>query len=244
MLSKIEEVGLPSPIDFQELAKAQENDDKLKQILKNNTALNLRKIQLPNCSYEVYCDDSNNKIRPYVPPQLRAKVFRQFQNVSHPGIRASKNLVNKHFVWPKMNIDLPNFARSCINCQKSKTNRHTKSKIGTFLTPGERFDHIHIDLVGPLPISEGYRYVLTVIDRYSRWPEAIPLVNQSAESVARALHEHWVCRFGVCRLRRTEDVSLSLNYFTKSTECTNPIAQEPLLTIQRPMDSWNESIAR
>jgi hypothetical protein len=97
MLSRIEEVGLPSPIDFQELAEAQENDDELKQILKNNTALNLRKIQLPNCSYEVYCDDSNNKIRPYVPPQLRAKVFRQFHNVSHPGIRASKNLVNKHF---------------------------------------------------------------------------------------------------------------------------------------------------
>lgn len=51
-----------------------------------------------------------------------------------------------------------------------------------------RFYHIHIDLVGPWPVSHGFTYVLTCKRRFSRQPEAIPLVDISTESLARALH--------------------------------------------------------
>ena len=44
--------------------------------------------------------------------------------------------------------------------------------------------------------SEGYSYLLTVIDRYSRWVEAIPLQSITALSCANALLRHWVARFG------------------------------------------------
>ncbi|WP_431190247.1 integrase catalytic domain-containing protein, partial [Escherichia coli] len=54
-----------------------------------------------------------------------------------------------------------------------------------------------MDIVGPWPPSSGYRYILTMIDRFSRWPEAVPLDNISAESVARAFVTHWVSRFGI-----------------------------------------------
>jgi cleavage and polyadenylation specificity factor subunit 1 len=76
--------------------------------------------------------------------------------------------------------------------------------LGEFELPKQRFDHVHIDIVGPLPSSEGFRYVLTMIDRFSRWPEAVPISDQTAEQVSRTFHEHWVCRYGVPRKVTTD----------------------------------------
>jgi transposase InsO family protein len=61
-----------------------------------------------------------------------------------------------------------------------------------------RFSHIHVDLVGPLPPSaNGCTHLLTIIDRTTRWPEAIPLASTKTADVAKALIVHWVSRFGV-----------------------------------------------
>lgn len=47
-----------------------------------------------------------------------------------------------------------------------------------------------------MPHSNGYRYCLTCIDRFTRWPEVIPLMDQEAETVAKAFHTHWIARCG------------------------------------------------
>lgn len=60
-----------------------------------------------------------------------------------------------------------------------------------------RFDSIHVDIVGPLPLSKGYTYLFTCIDRYTRWPEAIPMADATAESCVSALLTGWISRFGV-----------------------------------------------
>ena len=51
------------------------------------------------------------------------------------------------------------------------------------------FSRVAVDLIGPIqPSSErGYRYVLTLVDFSTRYPEAVPLKSISTEAVAEAL---------------------------------------------------------
>ena len=101
--------------------------------------------------------------------------------LSHPSIRATVQLVTEKFVWHAMKKDITAWTRTCVSCQRSKIHRHTKASVGSFHQPTRRFGHIHVDIVGPLPSSEGKRYLFTIIDRSTRWPEAIPMEEPMEE---------------------------------------------------------------
>ncbi|GFV91545.1 retrovirus-related Pol polyprotein from transposon 412 [Trichonephila clavipes] len=96
-----------------------------------------------------------------------------------------------------MKQEIREWARKCIPCQKCKVHRHTKSKFGEYEVPDTRFSVIHIDLIGPLPPSQGMTFSMTCINRFSCWMEAVPLPDCKAQTASKAFYEHWVCRFGV-----------------------------------------------
>ena len=54
-----------------------------------------------------------------------------------------------------------------------------------------------MDIVGPLPISEECRYLFTIVDRSTGWPEAIPMKEATTETCVKALIGHWISRFGL-----------------------------------------------
>ena len=89
------------------------------------------------------------------------------------------------------------WARSCLRCQWSKVSAHVHYSVPAITVPTMRFSHVHINIVGPLPSSQGFSYLLTMIDRTTRWPEVAPLASISAASCVRAFLSTWVSRFGV-----------------------------------------------
>jgi cleavage and polyadenylation specificity factor subunit 1 len=185
------------------MATAQKADDEIAQ-LGTTTSLQLAHIPLAETEDTILCDVSLGNPRPIVPLPLRRTVFNTLHGLSHPGIRGTVKLITKRFVWPKINQDVRRWAQSCIACQRAKISKHTKTPLGTFPTPEARFQHVHVDLVGPLPPSRGFIYLLTCIDRFSRWAEAIPISDCSSESTARAFLERWVAQFG-CPVSVTTD---------------------------------------
>ena len=185
-----------STLNFDDLATAQFTDPELDE-LRSSSSFVWKEVPSPVSSSALVCDMSTGTPRPFVPKSFRKAVFDSLHSMAHPGVRASRKLITTRYVWPAMNHDIALWTRQCIACQRNKVHRHTVSPLSNFPPPNSRFEHIHIDLVGPLPPSDGYSYLLTMVDRFTRWCEAVPLSDISAESVARAFVMHWVSRFGV-----------------------------------------------
>jgi transposase InsO family protein len=69
------------------------------------------------------------------------------------------------------------------------------------------FSHIHVDLVGLLPASEGATYVFTVIDQNTRWFKVLPLNDISAKACAVVLFQGWIARYDMRAVSTSDQVS-------------------------------------
>ena len=96
-----------------------------------------------------------------------------------------------------MSTDIAAWCRDCQHCQRSKVTQQFSAPVQPIAVPHRRFSHIHVDLVGPLPSCNGTNHLLTIVDRSTRWLEAIPLQSTTATAVADALVAGWIARFGV-----------------------------------------------
>lgn len=192
-LSRIQEIKI---LDYDKVAVAQEEDGELRDLLIHNNNTKFKKHRLQS-GKELWCDTSTNNVRPYIPGQYRKEVFHHMHGLAHPGVKATVKQTVARYIWPGIKNDIRKWTQSCINCQKNKVSRHTKSKVSSFLEPDERFNTVHIDIVGPLPPSDGYSYCVTMIDRFTSWMEVIPTREISAQTVARVFFENWISRFGV-----------------------------------------------
>ena len=93
-----------------------------------------------------------------------------------------------------MRKDVKRWCNERVQCQQHKISHHTRPPIMRFPT-GNRFETLHLDIVSPLPLSEGKSYKMTMMDRKTRWPEAVPLSNISASNVAKQLVQTWISRY-------------------------------------------------
>lgn len=156
-LSRIEANALlsssPPVVDFVTMAAAQRKDPELNQFLQSPETTSLQPLYMANST--IVCDISTQVARPYVPPAFCRNVFDSLHSLSHPGIRATQHLITSRYVWPNIKRDARKWAQSCLHCQRTKITRHNHTPPGGFSPPDARFDAVHIDLVGPLPPSQG-----------------------------------------------------------------------------------------
>ena len=147
--------------------------------------------------YREYTNPKYNKGKPVkqlmVPSSLRKEVLQQAHDCimsGHLGVRKTKDRVMSNFFWPGLNGDVVRFCQSCDICQKT-VKKGSVMKVPVQETPliDTPFKRCAVDLIGPInpPSEKGHRYILTLVDYATRYPEAAPLKNIDSATVAEAL---------------------------------------------------------
>ena len=148
------------------------------------------------------CVDNNDVIsyQFIVPEHQRQLVFEQLHDsifAGHLGFEKTREKLNKRFYWYKCNEELKRYIEECVECQINKPpNRYNHAEMMP-LRPTKPFELITTDILGPLPITKNNnKYVLVVVDHFTKWLEVFPMNNQTALTVANNLITVF-CRHGM-----------------------------------------------
>ena len=205
----------------EELILAQENDEEL-QALRNRIGLQDKyqsyflKDKILMRRYHPIVSGSNESWKTVeqivVPVKYRDLILEKSHedNFSgHFGVQKTLSRILKCFYWPKIKQDVVRHCKTCHQCQViGKPNQNiAKAPLLPIPSVGEPFQNVVIDIVGPLPRTKsGHEYILTIIDRTSRYPEAIPLRSIKSPIIVRHLIEFFT-KFGLPRTIQSDQGS-------------------------------------
>jgi len=138
---------------------------------------------------------------------LPASLRQDFLTTVHTGMsgahlarRKTAASIQARAYWPTWSSDLDIFLRSCVPCARYHRGAIPRNASLQPSLVGEVWERVSIDITGPHPKSSRSNcYILTLVDHFSKWAEAIPLRNHTAPVVARALMVHVFSRFGAPR---------------------------------------------
>ena len=120
----------------------------------------------------------------------RDQLVKDYHVMGHFGVESCCQRIQQNgYWWPRMRQDIKREQQSCIKCTRfdviSEGFHPSKS-----IMADRPWDHLEIDLIGPLPVSEnGSTYILTVVDVCTAYTVLRPLKSKEMEQVARKLWE-------------------------------------------------------
>lgn len=212
----IEELKISS-VPLQKIRNAQQKCPDIPIIKqgKHDIALCFETIDIDGV--ELFCEVSGTRPRPLLPEPLRLSVIKS-HHCDHPGQAEAVRRTASQYFWPNMKKDIIKYVAKCHGCLSTKSNKLKEPHVGHFPVPQRRFSHIHVDVCGPLPPSRGYRYLLSVICRSTRFFDAIPIREASSEACADALLHSWISRHGLAACCTSDNGSEFVSKIWKQME--------------------------
>ena len=136
-----------------------------------------------------------------VPDKYRLDILEAYHDSltggGHRGLDKTYGQLKLKYYWPQMYTDVQNVIRHCDTCQRIKT--RIKPKVAPLcpLPVADLLSTWHTDILELGKSKEGYRYVLLCKESFSGFPEAFPMRMQTAQEVAKLIHDQIICRWGV-----------------------------------------------
>ena len=115
----------------------------------------------------------------------------------HQGSERTYHALRNKYYWPNMYRDVYAHVQSCIACQKAKRHFHGQKAPLHPLPITDIFSTWHMDILGPIKQTpQNEKYILVVVDSFSKWCEAFPLKTQEASEIADILFREIFTRYG------------------------------------------------
>ncbi|KAK3107513.1 hypothetical protein FSP39_016272 [Pinctada imbricata] len=135
------------------------------------------------------------------PMTIRNEILTQLHDnktAGHLGRDKTISTIRQRFYWPGLSKDVKLWCKHCNICAKNKPGPgRGKAPMGHVYS-NRPLDRIAIDILGPLPVTDdGNEYIMVLGDYFSKWKEAYPIKNHTAQTVADKLISEFICRFGV-----------------------------------------------
>lgn len=196
------------PEIFKDIATHQHEDPELSKIIRNPrkppnyTVVNgVLMHRLPN----------QNKPRVVIPVKLFDMLFRYYHespSAAHLGIRKTLARIEPFFWAKDLKQIITDRVRSCVQCQRCKQAPNTNVGHLASELVCKPWEKIFVDHIGPLPrSSKGNKYILTIVDAFSKFVIMLPARNTQASTSISLLTKHVFSIFGPPKYLVSDNVS-------------------------------------
>ena len=140
-----------------------------------------------NTLFRVIDKDTREILQLVVPKTERPKILNLVHDATsggHLGFEKTFAKIKRRYYWPDYYNQIKDYVRKCPTCAQVKTPPHYNRTALKPLKPSRPFQIVTSDIMGPLPVSyNGNKYVLAIIDHFTKWTELFAIPDQEAKTV-------------------------------------------------------------
>ena len=135
-----------------------------------------------------------------IPQALRQEVLHgchDSRSAGHLGMEKTLNRLKDRFYWYGMTRDSDLYVKGCKVCNRNKKGNRTPRAGQRLYHSGYPMERVHIDIMGPFHLSsKGNRYILVMVDQFTKWVELAAIPEQNAQVTVKAFVDRFISTFG------------------------------------------------
>jgi len=140
-----------------------------------------------------------DRTRLVVPSAFRHQLFEMSHSgplAAHLGSKKTAVQLKNHYFWSSLNRDVAEWCRQCPQCVLGKGPPRRPHGELNKIPVGTPLDLVNMDILSGLPTaSDGSKYMLVIVDAFTKWVEAYALPDQEASTCMDVAYKGFFCPF-------------------------------------------------
>ena len=124
------------------------------------------------------------------------KAYHDQPDFGHFGHVKTLSQIQRRYFWNGMNTDISNYIQGCTICAEANAGHSIKAPLKSLAVPTLPFQVVHIDILSISTPSSGYKYIVLIVDAFSKYVIGRALKQKTSKAVSKILFEDLLLRVG------------------------------------------------